>query len=273
MWVRERAVLALRRAFERCHPEVALDDAGYAARWCDVLLPEVPAEDVRKDLEVGSGQELSGKFRAVHSSAALAVNAFGPFKRDPGTLKMPWQHDEVTSLRFEAKCPTGLSRAMPPNLDVLLRGKDEVIGVESKLTEYLAPHRQSFSERYSAATDLPWHGSAWFDEMERMRSGESGYRWLDAAQLIKHAFGLANSCPEGKVSLLYLYWEPANPEADHVFGAHREEIARFAEAVRGDRVSFQAASYRHLWEGWSSARADWLAAHLDNLRDRYDVTI
>ena len=60
------------------------------------------------------------------------------------------------------------------------------------------------------------------------------YAWLDAAQLVKHAFGLAHTFFTQPVTLLYLYWEPSNATEFPMFGEHRAEIARFAAAVEGD---------------------------------------
>jgi hypothetical protein len=46
------------------------------------------ANDFESELNAGSGDELRNKFRAVHSSAALVVNTFAPFKKDPATLTL-----------------------------------------------------------------------------------------------------------------------------------------------------------------------------------------
>ncbi len=68
--------------------EVASD--GYASRWDDVLIPQLDAgtKAIEADLTGKGGSELVArggakpKFRAAHSSAALAANAFGPFLGD-----------------------------------------------------------------------------------------------------------------------------------------------------------------------------------------------
>src|SRR5690606_26142948 len=100
------------------------------------------------------------------------------------------------------------------------------------------------------------------------------YVWLDAAQLIKHAFGLARAFPDHEVTLLYLYWEPANPEYGPEFARHREEVAAFAERVAGATPAFSAMSYPELWRFWQETEpADWLVRHLSDLRARYGVTV
>lgn len=78
--------------------------------------------------------------------------------------------------------------------------------------------------------------------MLRLRDRPDKYTWLDAAQLIKHAFGLARSFPDRPVTLLYLFWKPANPTADPEFVAHRDEIEEFRARVAGSSPAFEAMS-------------------------------
>ena len=93
------------------------------------------------------------------------------------------------------------------------------------------------------------------------------------AQLIKHAFGLAHTFKGKPTSLLYLYWEPANPEDNPAFAAHRAEIAEFAERVAGATPSFSAMRYPEFWSELESAGPAWVQAHLAELRQRYLVQI
>jgi hypothetical protein len=69
----------------------------------------------------------------------------------------------------------------------------------------------------------------WFAEMMRLR----GYAWLDAAQLIKHAFGLARTFHDRRTTLLYLFWEPVNASDFSLFTEHRAEITDFSNRVAG----------------------------------------
>lgn len=222
--IRNRALTALQDAFSRHRPSVVLDDKGYAADFRDILLPMVSPEDFEADLSAGNGNELQTKFRAVHSSSALAVNAFAPFRRRIGELAL-LDHRGFSSLAFEQKCPTGLRRGTPPNLDVLVSGESGVVGIESKLTEYLTSHRARFSPAYAEQIQDGRREQGYFREMLRLIEEPVSYVWLDAAQLIKHAFGLARTKSERPATLLYLYWEPANPSASPVFAEHRREIA------------------------------------------------
>lgn len=53
-----------------------------------------------------------------------------------------------------------------------------------------------------------------------MALGGIGYQLLDAAQLIKHAFGLAHSRKNEPVTLVYLYWEPLDAGLSPFFAQH-----------------------------------------------------
>lgn len=252
---------------------MVLDGKGYVSDFRDVLLPMVSANDFEADLGAGSGNELQTKFRAVHSSSALAVNAFAPFRQRIGELALP-DHSGFQALAFEQKCPTGLRRGTPPNLDVLLSGISGVVGIESKLTEYLATHHARFSSAYEEEIRDARREQGYFREMLRLLDEPDSYRWLDAAQLIRHAFGLAGTFGERPATLLYLFWEPANPSASPVFAEHRREIAAFSERVAGSMPVFKAMSYPELWSSWRDAgQKDWLARHVEELRARYDVTL
>lgn len=59
------------------------------------------------DLSAGAGCELDSKLRAAHSSAALAINTFGPWRNDPSTLQVGGVRG-FHGLKFEATCPTEL---------------------------------------------------------------------------------------------------------------------------------------------------------------------
>ena len=102
-----RALRALRDALLHFRPTVQLDEKGYAVSFRDVLLPLVALGDFEADLRSGDGNELETKFRAAHSSSALAVNSFAPFRTRASDMVVldagPFEH-----LQFERKCQTGL---------------------------------------------------------------------------------------------------------------------------------------------------------------------
>jgi hypothetical protein len=94
---------------------------------------------------------------------------------------------------------------MPPHLDVIGQGPSGLVAIESKCTEYLTPKPARFSERYETAITDESASGPWYGEMFRLKGAEDvGYRFLDAAQLIKHAFGLAHH-KDGRATTTVVY--------------------------------------------------------------------
>ena len=269
--VRVRAKRALSDALRRLRPGIALDEHGYTRSLVENLVSCVEVADFEVDVAQGSGNELAGKFRAAHSSTALAVNCFAPFKRKLLELRLCGLED-FSSLRFEAKCPTGL-RGEPPNLDVVLERGERVVAVESKCTEHLLPHVADFAPSYLDEICDPRCDTAWYCELLRLYAEPEIYRWLHAAQLIKHALGLMHTYPDRSVTLLYLFWEPLNAVDYARFAEHRREVAAFAERVAGPALAFESMTYADLWASWAADAPRWLRAHLRDLRERYGVEI
>lgn len=264
---------ALRQAFERVASGIAVDAKGYVAHAAENLVAGISLADVETDLRQGDGNELEGKFRAVHSSSALGVNVFGPFKAKPQHLRLVGQ-SEFSVLHFERKCHHGLVNRRAPNLDVLAENASRVVAVESKCLEYLSPHSASFSPAYAAEIVDARRAGPCFRHMMSLIEEPDTYRWLDAAQLIKHAFGLAHTFPGRDVTLLYIFWEPTNPDDYPIFAAHRAEVERFAGIVSGGDPHFTFMSYPELWRAWEAAQTpDWLSSHVARLRERYVVAL
>jgi hypothetical protein len=136
------------------------------------------------------------------------------------------------------------------------------------------PHAAKFAPAYEQEIQDERRDSGWFAEMQRLACSPRRYRWLDATQLVKHAFGLAHTFPKDRVTLLYLFWEPANPDDHPIFAEHRGEISRFAAAVGPGKIEFKTFSYPELWHYWLTAEPpSWLEAHVERLLARYGVRI
>jgi hypothetical protein len=261
--VRARAALA--RPLR--HRGVALDADGRTERLDDNLAaplsPRVRAQ-VEAELGRAAGSELrpSGGRRprahAAHSSAALAISAFAPFADEPAL-------GGFTEVRFEARLPTG-ARGTPPHLDVLGERAHGRLAVESKCLEFLAPKTAEFSAAYATvARDM--HPS-WREVYE-----DAGrFALLDAAQLIKHYWGLRHTREHGTDELLYLFWEPLDAAAHPAFARHRGEVAAFAAALEDPHCRFTARSHPEQWAEWERAGGA-LAAHAAALRARYAVSL
>ena len=74
--------LGLRNGLLGSKPDSVLDKNGYVSDAVENLIDGVDLNSFEADLRQGSGNELVGNFRVAHSSSALAVNTFAPFKAD-----------------------------------------------------------------------------------------------------------------------------------------------------------------------------------------------
>jgi len=271
--VYERAVIGLGRGLCGTRPGLVLSRSGAVSDYIDNLIPETNVAWFRAELEAGDGRELEGKFRAAHSSSALAVNGFARFKMDKTQLRLgAWSGFD--DFQFEAKCPTGIRGRKAPNLDLLATSASRIVGVESKCTEYLRGKDAVFSQAYDDQITDSRRQSAWFRAMQDLIAKPRSYEHLDAAQLVKHAFGLSHCFPDKPVVLLYLYWEPVNAGDFPEFVRHRDEVDRFSRTVAAASPAFASITYRDLWQLWaSSALPAWLLHHVTALRARYEIVI
>jgi hypothetical protein len=267
------AKFALRNGLLKSAPKLVIDEKGYLPEARQNLLDGAELSDIEADFRQGGGNELAKKFRAAHSSSALAANTFAPFKSKIDDLRL-FGEAGFTSLKFERKCPNGVAKRAPANLDVLVESPNRIVAIESKCTEHLKRHVAKFSPKYDLRIKDERRETPWFRVMKCLIENPAAYRWLDAGQLVKHSLALLYTYPEQPIILLYLFWEPTNPSSYPTFEQHRNEITRFAESVEGGRPAFVAASYQELWESWDlQAGADWLSTHLSRLRLRYDVQL
>jgi hypothetical protein len=261
---------AAKRALKQRFPGPTPNSQGYV-RWPDEnLVRGVKLDQFEADLRGGAGDELRIKFCAVHSSAALAVNSFARFKADASTLHILGRSG-FSAPTFERQCPTELRRGTPPNLDVWLEAKGDVVAIESKLLEYLTPKKAKYSKAYQRKS-FQHAEDCWWDVLENSKT--AGKRNLDVAQLVKHYLGLIRHFEESEatsVTLLYLYWEPTNAGDLDVCRQHRRELAELAIQVESSNVGFKSMNYSQLWDEWDQITE--LREHVANLRERYEVDI
>ncbi|MEE4540180.1 MAG: hypothetical protein V2J51_17015 [Erythrobacter sp.] len=231
-----------------------------------IFLPGVPEEKVREVYERAAGNEIaSGKFASPQSSAALAANGFGWFLDRPTDCPLfPCVADiagPVRSVAIERELRFPWSGGRHPWLDAVVWTDTHVIGVESKRYE---PFRGGKAAEMSDAYDRDVWGEnmeGWRAMRDLLRSEPQRYRHLDAAQLVKHALGLATESTRSSLSpvLVYLYAEPLDAcrNAKEAFLAHRREIEDFHAIVAGNAVRFAACS----WRGWLACFTGQATAH------------
>jgi len=250
-------------------------------------------DEIKEEVSKGGGGELTPnkngatKFLAVHSSSALCVNNFAPFKQHYKRLKFLGCSGFDTA-QFEKKLWTGISK---PNLDFYLENGTTVIGIESKFTEYFgrqAPNhptntRENNLEPYLYREELNYLPEGFQTSIIKHYYKDGAPQHLDVAQLIKHTIGLLNYCrkeKKKKAILLYLYWEPLDWEtlnsADNLFAEHRRNIEDFKHRIE-QFVPFQFIpwSYPEFWkrcENDDSLDAS-LKEHIRKVRERYEFKI
>lgn len=226
------------------------------------FLPGVSTELIRAALAKAGGNEIdSGKLVNPESSAALAVNTFGWFLERPACLPAfpPLMDLDWPAIRVDVERQMRFpwSGGRHPWLDAAAETSSHIIGVESKRFE---PFRDTKKVSLSAAYDRDVWGAAmepFLAMRDDLRSGRMTFLHLDAAQLVKHAFGLVTEGRRVAKSpvLLYLFAEPVRRGAATVdaadLGRHRVEIDLFSHAVAGSSVRFAACSYREWLSGWS----------------------
>ena len=84
---------------------------------------------------------------------------------------------------------------------------------------------------------------------DRLRAAPTTFHHLDAAQLVKHAFGIVTEARRSgkKPVLVYLYAEPTDkPPSAKALIKHRTEIKDFSDSVDGGMVRFVAVR----WTEW-----------------------
>lgn len=283
--IRRRCEWSFVEKLREVRPDITLNRNGYVLDPQDNLLDGIVLNEFRHAFDSGAGQELGairgdeyvpGKFCAAYSSSALAANHFAPFATRLVPVLGTWQNLNLDG--FEVAFPTGL-RGIPPHLDVLMSSNTVRTAFESKCLEYLRPKsasaRQKSADRlrdkYLVGITDKRRDGPWFAELTQLASDPSRYRYLDAAQLIKHALGLLNSADVRPTTLLYLYWEPLDAGHSPVFIAHRNEISTFAIRVNDAGLSFETMSYPELWDQWEAVDDPFLAAHVIALRRRYAI--
>jgi hypothetical protein len=252
---------------------VAHDARGFV-RDLDANL-RVPLSDATREGYL-RGSELTprhtkpARIAALHSSAALVANVFDYWcGRDTAPLAaaLGCGRDHA-ALSFEEPVPTGVE-GEPPLVDVMLRWPSgRRVAIESKFCEWLTRrprNKAPFKPKYFHADRALWreHGLPGCQELaDELRAGARRFKHLHAAQLLKHALGLARA-GRAPVELRYLYYDWVGPEG----AAHRDEISRFAALV-GREIGFAASTYQQLF---AALRREPLvdASYLDYLRTRY----
>lgn len=279
-WMPEHVFEESYRPVEERRNELA-DSHNY---FTQALLPGVPAEVLDRYRRAAGNELDSGKFLSPQSSASLAANTFGFFMNRSTDLPAlpgwtaPWRPRRVTP-EEEVRFPwTG---GHHPWLDAVIESPEFLIGIESKRYEPFESQR--------ARREAPFSEAYWRDEWGKgmhpyqwVRDGLAHrpalFRYVNAAQLVKHAFGLRTQSMKRGVTpvLAYVFaqpskWPDGTPISQHEHAAHVEEIRCFARLVEGADVQFMHFSYFDLFGTFDASPLKEVRQHASHLRERFHV--
>jgi hypothetical protein len=203
----------------------------------------------------GSGKELEGKMRALHSSSAIAVNVFEYWNKlnDPATIAEACGlckkgSDAAVKIVFEEKYAVDKRFSTPPNIDVVIHCKDgsriQRYGIECKFTEaYQNRGHGGMAAKYFEESINLWSDIPNLEKLAvSIQPDDNRFAYLHAAQLIKHALGLKRHCGKRGFRLLYL-WYDALGEPGY---QHRAEVQEFAAIAKADGILFHSMTYQEL---------------------------
>jgi hypothetical protein len=243
---------AQRRWADACG--VRYDARGCVRELADNLRAPLAADalaEIERGSELEPGAKQPARMLSLGSSAALVVNVFDYWRgRDATPLLHALGVDASApaTLRFEEPLPTGLP-GDAPTADVALDLAGGVrVAIECKYGEWLVRrprNKRVFKDKYFpqgaagvwAAAGLPRCQAL----AEDLQNGHERLKHLNAAQLLKHALGLAKGGYSRSV-LGYVYFDwPAREAAMHV-----AEVTRVMSRLSGE-VDLRVLTYQALF--------------------------
>jgi hypothetical protein len=159
-----------------------------------------------------------------------------------------------------------------PNLDVGVAYRPEAevkgVGIECKFVTDLFEQRHedrrlrpAYLKRQDLWTALPKTRRL----AEQVASDERRFKYLHAAQLLRHILGLKQAYDVQGFVLLYLWCDAPGEEA----AIHRTEAQSFGEVVRQDSVAFRLTTYQEVILGLADRWRKDHEAYVDYLVERY----
>jgi restriction endonuclease-like protein len=217
--------------------------------------------DATAHAELARGSELEAttarpaRLWSLTSSGALVVNVFDYWRgHDTAPLAAALGLPQGSpTISYEEPLPTGLE-GDPPTADVALRWPSgRIAAIESKFCEWLVrrPRNKAvFKRKYFPPGGEVW-SAAGLPRCQELAAdidaGRERFRWLHAAQLLKHALGLARLAAPA-TTLVYLYYDWPSREATE----HAAEVARFARRIAPD-CDLRALTYQALYAALEAA--------------------
>lgn len=227
--------------------------------------------ELNRGSELAPGATRPARAYSLCSSAALAVNVFAYWRgRDQTPLLRALGLGGAGGerLAFEEPLPTGLP-GDPPFVDVaLFRPDGRSVAVESKYGEWLVPRRPGkrvFKDKYFPEGEGVW-SMAGLPQCQALamdlQAGRERFRFLNAAQLLKHALGLAHAGLRTS-ALVYLYFDRDGKEQ----ARHRAELERVVARLVPE-IELHVTTYQALF-GAIRATPGVDRGYVDYLAQRY----
>lgn len=240
--------------------------------------------ETKKNFDEGDGSETKdsksrlAKMKALHSSSALPVNVF-----------QYWQNKDVNPILYACKLSKNksfnLNSNLPnkvkfeqkfeisenknlfprkPNLDIVIED-NKIYAIESKFTEPYSKKPEGLSARYISDESF-WKGITSLEVLaNKISPNNNEFKYLDAAQLIKHILGLKNKHKKSDFVLLYLWYDVIGKDGFE----HRKEIEKFAEIAKKDKIKFRHITYQEVIINLSKDFYVGNEVYINYLTDRY----
>ncbi|QYK50979.1 MAG: hypothetical protein KF701_00460 [Anaerolineales bacterium] len=210
--------------------------------------------------------------RAVHSTSALAVNVF-QYLGEVGRADAAVGGGDAAAYRsatvvFEEKYPVGKGFGIAPNVDVVIKPlglQQPVVAIECKFSEaYRINPSKGLKVKYLNVAEL-WPELPALHRLALALSPEdTRFRFLHAAQLIKHTLGLRRMY--GRNFCLVYLWYAADGDEGRV---HADEAAAFTEIARADGIAFASITYQELIRRLAEELEEEHGEYIEYLTGRY----
>lgn len=245
----------------------------------NLIIPFPNWNQIESEIRAAGGQELKPrgaappKFCACYSSSALCVNNFAPIHEAPDSFSF-LNRGGFAVAQFEKVIQTGIPKG-DPNLDFYLESKAVVVGIESKMLEFLnlkLPDQKNSLGKYISRPKYLMHLPLGYLDILEFYRKENRQHYLDVAQLLKHGMALIKlGKGMGKHPVLvYLYWLPTNWSQFQVYHTHKAEIEAFKVLV-SPFIEFHALSYLDFWSHYQADPS--FGRHFFQVQSRYGFPV
>ena len=227
----------------------------YTKEFLKNFFVEISKESL-EEIKAGDGNEIGngiypGKIQAVHSSSSIAVNAFDYWRNRTEKAKIGQAllipPTNIESIVFEKKYPVLKESNKSPNIDIVIGYKNgDCCAIECKFSEPFTGRQENhgLKEKYLTGFNNWELISSTYKLAASISPIDNTFRYLHAAQLIKHILGLLTAYKNDKsrFRLVYLYYDVFGKEGI----SHKEEIDEFTSIVKKDNIQFQSISWQDL---------------------------